>query len=142
MCLGDIGGGHYRMFSSILDLSLLGPGSTPSCDHLKCLRTLTNVPWGSNSPPVENHSSMGMRDCREISSGWETGSLLGNGQDDASCFPLSLLLVHLSIVPEAKAAPTIQLLGGGTASVGGQNRCQRPLKSAGTSEYPHGWNSS
>lgn len=46
-------------FSAILAVYPQNAKSTHpfSCDNQKCLPTLTDVPWGSKSPQIENHSS-------------------------------------------------------------------------------------
>lgn len=48
---------HFAMFSSILGFYSLDTRNTlpPSFDNPKCLHTLPNVPWGTESSPIENH---------------------------------------------------------------------------------------
>lgn len=50
---------HCRMVTSIAGLYPLDANSTtiPVCDHQKCLQALSTVPWGSESPLIENHCS-------------------------------------------------------------------------------------
>lgn len=84
-----------------------------SSDNQKCLWTLTNVPWGSELCPVENHCSTGRRASRKTSSGYESGALLENGQDDASY--LLLLLPPLCVLLLCQRQRFSQPRGDGTA---------------------------
>ena len=40
--------------------------TTPNCDQGKCLQTLPNIPWGAQSPLVENHCSKPLLACSLI----------------------------------------------------------------------------